>query len=116
MLRSVALEKNSFKISAVSLSLFIILSPSTIFIFSFEIILFHNNSLTTFQNILLSQKFFSFKACVRYFLSNFYFSPNDGPSKTMKNIFSSKKLFSFWRYSHFCVSVFPSFSPCQPLL
>ena len=27
------------------------------------------------------------KACVRYFLSNFYFSPNDSPSKTMKNIF-----------------------------
>ena len=28
-----------------------------------------------------------FKACVRYFLSNFYFSPNDSPSKTMKNVF-----------------------------
>ena len=27
------------------------------------------------------------KACVCYFLSNFYFSPNDGPSKTMKNVF-----------------------------
>ena len=27
------------------------------------------------------------KACVRYFLSNFYFSPNDSPSKTTKNIF-----------------------------
>ena len=27
-----------------------------------------------------------FKACVRYFLSNFYFSPNDSPSKTMKNV------------------------------
>ena len=27
------------------------------------------------------------KACVRYFLSNFYFSPNDSPSKTMKNVF-----------------------------
>ena len=26
------------------------------------------------------------KVCVRYFLSNFYFSPNDSPSKTMKNI------------------------------
>ena len=29
----------------------------------------------------------TFKACVRYFLSNFYFSPNDSPSKTMKNVF-----------------------------
>ena len=28
-----------------------------------------------------------FKACVCYFLSNFYFSPNDSPSKTMKNAF-----------------------------
>ena len=28
-----------------------------------------------------------FIACVRYFLSNLYFSPNDGPSKTMKNVF-----------------------------
>ena len=50
-------------------------------------------------------------------LSNFYFSPNDTPSKTMKNVFiSSKILFSFLRYSNFCIFVFPSFSPCQPLL
>ena len=29
-----------------------------------------------------------FKACVRYFLSNFlFFSPNDSPLKTMKNVF-----------------------------
>ena len=27
------------------------------------------------------------KACVRYFLSNFYFSPNGNPSKTIKNVF-----------------------------
>ena len=26
-------------------------------------------------------------ACVHYFLSNFYFSANDSPSKTMKNAF-----------------------------
>ena len=25
------------------------------------------------------------KACVHYFLSNFYFSPNDSPFKTMKS-------------------------------
>ena len=30
---------------------------------------------------------FKLKACARYFLSNFYFSPNDSPSKTMKNVF-----------------------------
>ena len=28
-----------------------------------------------------------FKACVCYFLSKLYFSPNDSPVKTMKNIF-----------------------------
>ena len=27
------------------------------------------------------------KACVRYFLTNIYFSPNDSPSKTMKYVF-----------------------------
>ena len=27
------------------------------------------------------------KACVHYFLPNFYFSPNDSPLKTMKNVF-----------------------------
>ena len=28
-----------------------------------------------------------FKVCVHYFLTNFYFSPNDSPSKTKKNVF-----------------------------
>ena len=27
------------------------------------------------------------KACVCYFLSNFYFSPSDSPSKNLKNVF-----------------------------
>ena len=30
---------------------------------------------------------FFFKACVRYFLRNFYFSPNDSSSKTLKDVF-----------------------------
>ena len=35
-----------------------------------------------------------FIACVDYFLSNFYFWPNDSPLKIMKNVFfSSKKSF-----------------------
>ena len=42
------------------------------------------------------------KGYVSYFLSNFYFFTIDSPSKTMKNVFiSSKKLFSFSRYSNF---------------
>ena len=41
-------------------------------------------------NILFQYKLLNFcwfKACVRYFLSNFYFSPNDSPLKTTKNVF-----------------------------
>ena len=69
MLRLVAtLEKNSFKTLAVSLSLFIILSHSTIVTFSFGIILFDNNGLTTLQKFLLSQTFFSFKLLKNYLL------------------------------------------------
>ena len=30
---------------------------------------------------------FKLKACVRYFLTNFYFSRNDSPSKSMKDVF-----------------------------
>ena len=36
--------------------------------------------------------------------------------KLRKMLFiSPKKLFSFSRYSNFCISIFPSFPPCQPL-
>ena len=45
------------------------------FIFFFSVFHFSINSQLTL------------KACVRYFLSNFYFSPNNSPSKTVKNIF-----------------------------
>ena len=39
------------------------------------------------QPISSNYKLLSIKVCVRYFLSKFYFSPNDSLSKTMKNIF-----------------------------
>ena len=42
---------------------------------------------STTKNESENKKIQSFKACVHYFLSNFYFSPNDSPSKTMKNAF-----------------------------
>ena len=52
------------------------------------------------------------KACVHYFLSNFYFSSNDGPSKTMKNVFYFiyKALFvlEIFKFLYFCL---PLFSP-----
>ena len=39
---------------------------------------------------------------------HFFFYLSDSPSKTMKNVISSKKLSSFWRYSNFC-NFLPSF-------
>ena len=45
-------------------------------------------------------------------LSNFYFSPNDTPSKTMKNVFISSKIpFLFSRYSNFLYFCLPLFFP-----
>ena len=53
-----------------------------------------------------------FKACVRYFLSIFYFSLSDRPSKTMKNVFYFilKALFvlEIFKFLYF----FPSFPHC----
>ena len=53
------------------------------------------------------------KAYVCDFFSNFYLSPNDSLLKTKcKMLFiSSKKLFSFSRYSNFCIFAFPFFFP-----
>ena len=57
------------------------------------------------------------KACAHYFLSNFYFYRMIPLQKLWKMLFISfKKLFSFSKYSNFCISIFPSFSPCQPML
>ena len=74
------------------------------------------NTLKTKRNFLYRLRFWgkiiqTFKACVRYFLSSFYFSLNDSISKTMKNVFfiSLTKLLSFFRYLNFCIFVFPSF-------
>ena len=44
----------------------------------------HQNAILITFDINLN---LNIKACVRYFLSNFYFSQNDSPSKTMKNVF-----------------------------
>ena len=49
-------------------------------------------------------------ACVHYFLSNFYFSPNDSSRKLWKMYFvSSKKLLSFSKYLNFCTPSSPLF-------
>ena len=57
-----------------------------------------------------------FKACVRYFLWKFYFSLNDSPLKTMKNVFYFiwKALFvlEIFRFSYFHL---PLFSPLSAI-
>ena len=44
------------------------------------------------------------KACVRYFLTNFYFSPNDSTSKTMQDVFYLKSTFRSWDIQIFPMS------------
>ena len=57
------------------------------------------------------------KASVRYFSQIFIFHQMITLPKLWKMFFiSPKKLFSFSRYSNFCISIFPSFSPWEPLL
>ena len=50
-----------------------------------------------------------YKACVRYFLSNFYFLPNDSPSKAMQNVFlfHLKRSFRSWDIQGFVFSSSP---------
>ena len=65
-----------------------------------------------FRSLPLEKK--SFKDCVRYFLSNFYFSPNDSPSKNMKNVFYFiEKAFSvleIFKFLYFRLPLFFSLS------
>ena len=65
------------------------------------------------ENTLLEQIRVRFDEILKLVSAIFYeifiFSLNDSPLKTMKNVFySSKKLFSFSRYSNFC-DFFPFF-------
>ena len=47
------------------------------------------------QKASICMIYYIFKACVCYFLSNFYFSSNDIPSKTMKSVFLFHQKSSF---------------------
>ena len=84
--------------------------------------LFHSMFMTAFPPILWYAEFldsfiFDLSTAVKcvlklvstLFYQFFYFSPNDNPSKTMKNVFSSKKLFLFLRYSNFLYIHLPLF-------
>ena len=61
-------------------------------------------------------QFLKIKACVCYFLRNFYSSPNDSPSKTMKDVFYliEKALFllEIFKYFYFHLPLFLSVSHC----
>ena len=57
------------------------------------------------------------EACVRFFYQIFISPQMIVLQKLWKMFFiSSKKLFLFSRYSHFCISIFLSLSSCQSLL
>ena len=61
--------------------------------------------------VLKKKFFFQFngfvKACVRYFLSSFYFSPNYSPSKTMKNVFyKAAFVLEIFKYLHLHLGLF----------
>ena len=58
-----------------------------IFINKFVLVLCLSFSFSYVEELKLLQKQKNTKTCVRYFLSNFYFSLNDSPSKTTKNVF-----------------------------
>ena len=53
------------------------------------------------------------KACLHYFLPNFYFSPNDSPSKTMKKFFFHLKalfVLEIFKFLYFRLPFFFSLS------
>ena len=47
----------------------------------------NSSKLETVKIASVKRSFYSFKACARYFHQIFIFSPNNSPSKTMKNAF-----------------------------
>ena len=94
-----------------------------VFIFNFEHIKqIHLISLLLTLNmyLLVGHKIKStkqLKACVHYFNGIFNFSTVIALQKLWKMLFiSSEKLFSFLRYSIFCISLLLSFSTWRPLL
>ena len=69
-----------------------------------------------FLKDLIPSYFLNLKLVSTIFYQIFNFNQMLALQKLWKMLFiSSKKLFSFSRYSHFCFSIFPSFSPYQPL-
>ena len=68
-----------------------------------------NDTFNLFEEVQIK----AFKACVRYFL---FFQQMAVLQKLRKMLFiSSKKLFSFLRYSNFCIFILPSFFPLSAI-
>ena len=109
--RDVQISFSGFFISGVQLTIFSGIRHFCINFFNFIFRnVFCNKNLAIWRRLV-------FKVCVYYFVSIFYFSLNDSPSKPRKMVFISyKKLFLFSRYSDVCISIFPSFSTCHSLL
>ena len=97
--------------------------------YKFELLVYSTNTirfLVVLKRVLLyiCQILFSICYLLHYlklvstiFCQIFIFHQIIALQKLLKMFFiSSKKLFSFSRYSNFCIFVFPSFFPCQPLL
>ena len=82
----------------------------------------HNIRVTAFTvSELLRKKAFedlqSLKLVSAIFIKFLFFHQMISLQKSWKILFISfKKLFSFSRYSNFCISVLPSFPTCWPLL
>ena len=69
------------------------------------------------KNLRSKRPFHNLKLVSTIFIKFLFFHQKIALQKLWKMLFiSSKKLFSFSRYSIFCISVFPSFSTCRPLL
>ena len=77
------------------------------------------STIAIYQNYFRKEKYgqVHFKACVHYFLSKFYFSPNDTLSKTMKNDFliNFKSFFRSWDIQVFVFLSSPLFPPVSHL-
>ena len=60
---------------------------------------------------------YTLKLVSTIFIKFLFFHQMTALQKLRKMLFiSSKKLFSFSRYSNFCISILPFFSTCRPLL
>ena len=78
-------KKTNFEFQRILIILLQNISFPKSFLKALTLFLAIQQSQSKHSRLVLQKNFF--KACVRYFLTNFYLSPNDSPSKTMKDVF-----------------------------